>query len=71
MAKNVIKSPAEDIVGAKPAGKATRGGVFNGEEPGYQKRTPSKNAMPERTYDAPYPKGNLSVKTPADRAGKA
>lgn len=58
-----IKSPVEGNKGKDPKAKSG-GGVFNGEE-GYQKRTPSPNAVPERTYEGDMPKGNLSIKSPA------
>lgn len=66
MALNV-KTPAGDVVKPKDPGKGGPG-QYNGEK-GYQKRTPSPNAMPEKTYDGAVPsKGKVNVKTPASNA---
>lgn len=63
-----IKSPAGDVIPAKGAGKGATG-TFDGE-PGYQKRTPSPNAMPEKTYDAPRHAVPVGIKTPGETSKK-
>lgn len=65
MAKINIKSPQNTFTG----NKTTSTGEFNGE-PGYQKRTPSPNAVPEKTYEKQQPQPLTSIKTPGEKSTK-
>jgi hypothetical protein len=66
-----IKSPAGDVLGNghNPFSKPGGGGEFNGE-PGYQKRTPSSNGVPELTHDGTAFEKMKGIKTPGSDASK-
>ena len=63
--KTTIKTPGNDVVPAPSNAPNRKGpGVFNGE-PGYKGRTMGPNSVPEKTYDAPAPANNVTVRSPS------
>ena len=64
-----IKSPSSDIAGKPKSSNRGGPGQYDGL-PGYQKRTPSPNAVPEKLIDGADPKPLSNIRTPGEKSTK-